>query len=65
MNHSYIKNCFIKMKHGDTDIFHGTVKNGILEDVTVKLDGYAVIPIDEYKLLARTTSETVDSVQVG
>lgn len=45
---SYIKNCYIKPKQHDT-LFEQFFDNSI----RVTLDGYAIIPIEEYERLLK------------
>ena len=47
---SYVKNCFIKVRKDETNahlIFADDKGN-----VVVKLDGYAIVPLDEWKRLS-------------
>ena len=51
MKDSYIRDCHIKIKDLDTDIISGQLEDNGLSGVTVRLEGYAIIPIDEYNKL--------------
>ena len=55
METGYIINCLIKRKEGDdSEVLFRQHGEGQLKDVVIcYLDGYAVIPIEEYKELTR------------
>ena len=48
---SYITNCFIGPRPGENKVLFEPPGKDDTGDVIVRLDGYAVIPIEEYKRL--------------
>jgi hypothetical protein len=46
MVHHVVKNCYISVRDADSDIFPVNA-NGEME---LNLDGYAIVPIEEYDL---------------
>ncbi len=62
MTGSYIENCFIKPIESDHDIVSGTIKSDKgLHDVTVRLNGYAIVPLVHYRKL-EAISEKVEAM---
>jgi hypothetical protein len=55
----YVRNCYLRPREGDPALFEidgpivGTDENGVVVrgPCTVRLDGYAIIPIEEYRAL--------------
>ncbi len=54
---SFIKNCTIQPKDNEFNTMFETYYNGIYHELIVKLDGYAIIPIEEYEKLLKLKEE--------
>lgn len=59
MKESYMSNCFIKLRDGDIDIISGCIDREKIVDVTVRLNRYAIVPIEEYEKLRAISEKAV------
>ncbi len=50
MEESYLQNCYIKPRPGD-NILMGTISGDRTVIQTIRLDGYAIVPREEYEKL--------------
>ena len=56
-NPSYVKNCLISMREGDDCLFYF---DNHMQAYRIQLDGYAIIPMEEYDSLVKCKEDKED-----
>jgi len=62
MEESYLRNCYIKTRPGD-NILVGVIDGNCTIVQVIQLDGYAIVPREEYEELSATFEKAHEVMQ--